>query len=286
MEEDGYEEDEQNDKSSDEENEVKKDQNLLKENKKAKKTKKRVATLAEMAPLNLLQEKDTFFSKNCKYNPQFLYSFDKNSKVKVPYKKPHCRLLKHARQILEATLQTYGTDVKYFESFGKVITKTQVEDAFDSYIDTMDLKELLTYKFNELQVAPTSLTHNENGTARINISLPITYQNKRVKDVLNHEIGTHFVRKFNDREQQWFGNRGKYNLKSYIQTEEGLATINAFQERVSVFKDPPYLYTAALNYYAAYLASISSFQDLYQSLKKYITDQDYLWRVCVRVKRG
>ena len=63
----------------------------------------------------------------------------------------------------------------------------------------MELEDLLSYNFSEIIVAPTSVTHLENGTARINISLPITYQEKRVKDVLNHEVGTHFVRKFNER---------------------------------------------------------------------------------------
>ena len=33
-------------------------------------------------------------------------------------------------------------------------------------------------------------------------------------DVLNHEIGTHYIRKYNERIQVWSGNRQKYNLKS------------------------------------------------------------------------
>ena len=44
--------------------------------------------------------------------------------------------------------------------------------------------------------------------------------------MLNHEIGTHFLRKFNDRTQKWFKDRKKYNMNPYLQTEEGLAALN------------------------------------------------------------
>ena len=41
--------------------------------------------------------------------------------------------------------------------------------------------------------------------------------------------------------------------------EEGLASLNALYERVNKFKDPPYLFSAALNYYAGYLANTMGF---------------------------
>ena len=43
---------------------------------------------------------------------------------------------------------------------------------------------------------------------------------------MNHEIGTHFIRKYNDRGQKWFKERKKYNLENYLESEEGLAAIN------------------------------------------------------------
>ena len=43
---------------------------------------------------------------------------------------------------------------------------------------------------------------------------------------MNHEIGTHFLRKHNDRYQKWYKDRKKYTLQPFLQTEEGLAAIN------------------------------------------------------------
>ena len=47
--------------------------------------------------------------------------------------------------------------------------------------------------------------------------------------VLNHEIGTHYLRKYNEEAQIWSFDRQKYKLTNGValkSTEEGLATIN------------------------------------------------------------
>jgi len=69
------------------------------------------------------------------------------------------------------------------------------------------------------------------------ISLPITHREKRILSVLDHEIGTHFIRKFNERKQPWAQNRNNYNLKNCLLIEEGLAMLNQTLEEVSY----PYL---------------------------------------------
>ncbi len=48
----------------------------------------------------------------------------------------------------------------------------------------------------------------------------------------------------------------------------------------------PYLFKAALHYYACYQASVLSFEELYKNLAKYITNSEERWKECVRVKRG
>lgn len=50
------------------------------------------------------------------------------------------------------------------------------------------------------------------------ISLPIRYRQNTIEGVLNHEIGTHFIRKYNDRLQKWHKDRKKYNLSPYLTT--------------------------------------------------------------------
>ena len=36
---------------------------------------------------------------------------------------------------------------------------------------------------------------------------------------MNHEIGTHFIRKFNEKNQKWYNNRKKFGLTApYLKT--------------------------------------------------------------------
>ena len=44
--------------------------------------------------------------------------------------------------------------------------------------------------------------------------------------VLDHEIGTHFLRKHNEKLQTWYKKRKDYGMKPCIATEEGLACTN------------------------------------------------------------
>lgn len=104
--------------------------------------------------------------------------------------------------------------------------------------------------------------------------------------MLNHEIGTHYVRKHNDKLQVWNCARKKYNLKRDINTEEGMASLAQLYTTACKEDGFASLLQPALNYYSAFLASKLSFRDLYAELQEFISDPCKLWRQCVRVKRG
>ena len=53
-------------------------------------------------------------------------------------------------------------------------------------------------------------------------------------------------------------------------TEEGLASLNQELDKALDPKRDAYLFKVALYYYAAFMASILSFKDLYVDLKKYM----------------
>jgi hypothetical protein len=150
----------------------------------------------------------------------------------------------------------------------------------------MKLKNSIKYEFSEETISPTTIIHKPNGKANIIIGIPIEYRKDYVQCLLNHEIGTHFLRKYNERKQIWFQDRKKYKLGTYIQTEEGLAAINMLYEQSQNSPYKPFLFQASLNYFSAYLASFMSFKELFQTLKKYIHNEQKLWRQCMRVKRG
>ncbi len=68
--------------------------------------------------------------------------------------------------------------------------------------------------------------NNQESNSKVMIGLPIHYRKETIEGVMNHEIGTHFLRKHNDRYQKWYKDRKKFNLQPFLQTEEGLAAIN------------------------------------------------------------
>ena len=79
-----------------------------------------------------------------------------------------------------------------------------IESLFGKYVNDLGLDGKLNIKFTERAIAPTSVVHHEDGTATMIVGLPIAYRENRLIDVMNHEIGTHYLRKFNDRKQIWF----------------------------------------------------------------------------------
>lgn len=128
------------------------------------------------------------------------------------------------------------------------------------YIEELGLQNQLSLYFSDNAVAPTSVVHDgKSQKSRICISLPIQYREKRMTGVMHHEIGTHFLRKYNDKYQIWWGKRRNYEMKPCIATEEGLASINQLYEHALKGDPKPYLYKGALNYYACCKAAEMSF---------------------------
>ncbi len=60
--------------------------------------------------------------------------------------------------------------------------------------------------------------NNVESLSTVVVGLPVRYTKFTIEGVMNHEIGTHFLRKFNDRGQKWFKERKKYNLGNYLET--------------------------------------------------------------------
>lgn len=150
----------------------------------------------------------------------------------------------------------------------------------------MGVRNFITCRFTEKTISPTTIYHKPKGKAEIVVGLPIQYRRKYITCLLNHEIGTHFLRKHNDRKQIWFEHRKKYKLGKFLSIEEGLAAINMLFEQANRPPHKPFLFQAALNYFSAYLASYMGFQELFFTLRRYVHDEEKLWRQCMRVKRS
>ena len=150
----------------------------------------------------------------------------------------------------------------------------------------MDIKNLISYRFTHKTISPTTIVHKPKGRAEIVVALPIQYRKGSILGLLHHEVGTHFLRKFNDRRQVWYEKRKKFKLKKYLVTEEGLAAINMLYEHALTAPRKPYLFQAALNYVSSFWASYMGFPELFKAIGKYIKNESKVWRQCMRVKRG
>lgn len=103
--------------------------------------------------------------------------------------------------------------------------------------------------------------------------------------VIDHEIGTHFLRRNNEKFQVWAQKRNKYDVKNCMRTEEGFASTNQMV-RCALEGGHPFLYRSALNYYMAYKASKMGFVELFNDIQKYIDCKQSRWKYVMRVKRG
>jgi len=228
-----------------------------------------------------------FFSSRCTQNPVFEYDdVQLAQKFINQFNPPNGELLDVAIKILTNCLDIYNSETNYLdEDGGRIITQEETESFFKNYLEELGLLDQVSLNFSENFVAPTSVTHFGK-KSKINIALPIEYREKRIIGVLHHEIGTHFIRKYNDRLQVWCKNRKKYTLKPCIVTEEGLACINQLVETALDPKRRPFLFRSALNYYSAYKAAQMSFVELYEDLSKFIDNPRRRWKAVLRVKRG
>ena len=105
-----------------------------------------------------------------------------------------------ATKIMDAFLAEYGSESNYLMTEGRVITdREETEEIFKAYLIAHNILDVAQINFSEKIVAPTSVTYdNYSSKIRINIQLPIEYREGRITGVLHHEIGTHFLRRYNE----------------------------------------------------------------------------------------
>jgi len=204
--------------------------------KKQKKQKLNLA-LVHTLPKNIEEAKIQFFESNCTINPIFEYeNYAATQKFLAQFKEPSDQYLDLSKRILDSFIEIYGSETAYLETEGEVVSKEETLQVFTDYLDALGFSELLTIQFKGNQVAPTSVTHDpKTGKSRVNIRDPPEYRRGRLFGVIDHEIGTHYIRKYNERFQTWHKKRDKFELKNCIQTEEGFACVNQLVRTVSSF---------------------------------------------------
>ena len=125
-------------------------------------------------PANWEEEERKFFESNYTYDPQFVYdSPATNRRFLKMFPEPRYEYMPQATQIIEKFLEVYGSESKYFETEGKLLTeKEQVESCINNYLDELgpEVKSVGRINFSTRNVASTSVTY-DNWTTRIRINV-------------------------------------------------------------------------------------------------------------------
>ncbi|KAJ8042149.1 hypothetical protein HOLleu_13140 [Holothuria leucospilota] len=233
-------------------------------------------------PNNLLEEKRKFFASGYKCNPVFTYDTPADESTLTRYSHASYSLLPQAVRIMESALERYGCYEKFEETTaGRRLMPHEFQERFETYLKAENLENQVGLNMTPDLLSRALMTRSR-GRSVMNIKLNIL-RDYWAQGVLQHEIGTHFTRAENNRQQPWHGSKGKrkFGLLPLNPTEEGLASIHSVLGR----KDPCF-WRAALLYFTVYNASQLSFADLFEKLGRFVQDPEVRWDYCMRAKRG
>ncbi|XP_052044774.1 putative tyrosine carboxypeptidase MATCAP2 isoform X2 [Apodemus sylvaticus] len=243
---------------------------------------KKLCILTAIKPVNLEKEKLRFFKSDYTYNPQFEYANPSLPGVLAKHSTASDRFLKQSINIMELTLQKYGSYEKFEQATGgSLLSKTRIWSHVRKYmVKEGCLGEIVVHLTEDLLSRASMTVVNGCPTLTINVS---TAREHWLEGMLRHEIGTHYFRGINNLQQPWNSwiGRKKHELKPNNPTEEGLASIHSV-----LFRKDPFLWRAALLYYTVYQASKMSFCELFRDIGKFVKDPNTRWDYCVRAKRG
>ncbi|XP_074055350.1 putative tyrosine carboxypeptidase MATCAP2 [Macrotis lagotis] len=243
---------------------------------------KKLCILTAIKPTNLEREKTKFFKAEFAYDPQFEYANPTVPTVLAKHGHASDRFLKQSVNIMERTLQRYGSYENFEQSTGGcLLSKTRIWSHVRKYMTKEGcLGEIVVHLTEDLLSRASMTVVNGCPTLTINVS---TAREHWLEGMLRHEIGTHYFRGINNLQQPWsnWTGRKKYGLRPNNPTEEGLASIHSV-----LFRKDPLLWRAALLYYTVYQASQMSFSKLFQDVGKFVKDPNTRWDYCVRAKRG
>ncbi|XP_068432533.1 microtubule-associated tyrosine carboxypeptidase-like, partial [Clinocottus analis] len=245
-------------------------------------TPPRPCLLVALRPLNLEQEKQTFFQSDYKYEPQFEYSQPEPRSVLDKYREGSGLFLEQAVGIMECVLKKFDSYENFEEvTGGSVLPKSQVWAAVRKYLQKEGcVGEVVVRLSDELLSQAVMVVESCRPTLTINLA---GARQHWLEGMLRHEIGTHYLRGVNNNLQPWSTTEGRkqFGLQPANPTEEGLASLHSV-----LLRKQPYLWRAALLYYTVYHAASMSFGRLFSHIARFVQDPDVRWEYCLRAKRG
>eukprot|EP00351_Strombidinopsis_sp_SopsisLIS2011_P001340 CAMPEP_0116887708 /NCGR_PEP_ID=MMETSP0463-20121206/22330_1 /TAXON_ID=181622 /ORGANISM="Strombidinopsis sp, Strain SopsisLIS2011" /LENGTH=82 /DNA_ID=CAMNT_0004550943 /DNA_START=360 /DNA_END=608 /DNA_ORIENTATION=+ len=79
--------------------------------------------LIHTVPKNIDEQHEAFFESNCKINPQFEYeNYTMTQKILSQFKEPSDEYMQIAKKIIDSFLEIFGSESKYLESEGPIVS--------------------------------------------------------------------------------------------------------------------------------------------------------------------
>jgi hypothetical protein len=160
----------------------------------------------------------------------------------LKHNKPKYQHFFKAKHILDLVKSKYQTLDTYFEAnFGKRITSKQCISHVSKYMTDNRIKDDITINFApgltcSGRITSQNLIKSQPEARRWTVWINDGDENqflrkKGILCLLDHEIGTHYYRSFNEGLQCWFMDRPKFGLEplnstELLSTEEGIAAIH------------------------------------------------------------
>ncbi|XP_025097973.1 uncharacterized protein KIAA0895-like isoform X2 [Pomacea canaliculata] len=246
---------------------------------------------------NLQEQKESFLRNGT--TPTFYHH--EHMKQNPPGKSAEIRfdLLGEAEFILNKVKQHYGNGERFLNHmFGPYISQEQANNILMDYIRENSLQESLNVYWSNNMTCSARMVWsgyrmklNRPEFRRYALWINGSNENpflrtKGMLCLLDHEIGTHFLRTYNDGLQPWYSDRGRFGLRNAqalesMCSEEGLAAINT-----AIRSREPYLWLNALKYYAACKSTEFNFTELFDHLERFLQNPEQRWKMVMRIKKG
>ena len=166
-----------------------------------------------------------------------------------------------AASVLSGIIDDHGSEEQYQQNvWGRALEASEVDAMCDAYLNTNNLLGRVQFVWS-----PETLVTMFSGSTIKLVTRPGYYRELRLASLLDHEVGTHFIRTHNHKvvyskqsERKAWSERATGWL---IATEEGLATLNTHR----LYSDKRF-WIPALHYHAALLAAKLPFSELWAEL--------------------
>lgn len=284
------------------------DQKLIKIDEKLK-------LLYHLRPINLQQEHDEFF-RNFKINPQFEYpefKFDffalrreidqihtDDTPIGLLFEKKREEIIKKIalldyrsfpEEFTSASVELYGkpdddmvkealeyldeTSISYSQEKGTV-TAQEVKERMDKVFADYGLQNWEVKIKEDMVSDAIAGKHN-----RLFIRKDALFSEKRIENLIIHEIETHILTAENGKSQNF--ELFKRGFANYLETQEGLAIYNILTQKHEEAKN---LYLSISLVYAVDLAMKHSFVEIFEKMLDIKIPPERAWRNALKVKRG